>query len=273
MKRNLLITQTSKYARIFQIRNDGKLFAIYFQKFSGDRDLSFTKHDLTLDLPDTITYNILFRLFYTYLRTKHFDEACILLGICRGFAFAVYRQIYGKYEPVPLLEMISRLSITIHLLETLHDEYLSEINHDLEPNWGLRLECRSPRSKPIAPWDFYPSLLIENHGKITVPNEPLRTYITGRNLGDIVQVIGKSIQGIVEASQVHHPVFTFMLSTLSQNLIPNETDFWRNRNFKRFSKLLRIVFGTHAGVYFMVNPPGYEGSPFTTQSDSYIRFQ
>jgi len=272
--RNLLITNTSKYTRIFQIRNDARVCSIYFQKYLGDTELTFTGTPLTpFDFPDPITYNILFRLLYMYLRTQHFEEASDLLVINRKFAFAVYRQIYGKFEPNSILVMISRLSYTFRILQAFYDEYLSERNYSLETNVAIRLERRSIYTVPLAPWDFYPSVILEGHANLTVPQQPVNTYCTGRNFGDIVQVIGASTQGVVEATQIHHPVFTVILGTLSQSLIPNESDFWHNRYFKKFTNLLRVVFGNHSGVYFMVNPVGIEESPFITQSDTFIRFQ
>jgi hypothetical protein len=277
MKRNLLITETSKYTRIFQIRNDAKVYSIYFQKFSGDVDLTFNGTPMDhFDFPDPITYNILFRLFYIYLRTTRFEEAADLLVLNKTFAFAVYRQIYGKFEPKSVLTMIKRLSRTIQLVEAIHDEYLTERNYafGLQPPYvAIRFERRSTYTNPLAPWDFYPSIILEGHTAIGACHEgPMKSYYTGPYYGDLVQVVGESIHGVVEATQIHHPVFTFILGTMSQSLIPSETDFWHNRYFKKFSRLLRTVYGKHAGIYFMVNPTGVEESPFITQSDTFIRF-
>lgn len=271
--KNLLITQSKAYAHIFEVSRDARVSRISFPKFTGDVDLSYTHYPLVpYSLPEEITYNILFRLFYTYLRASLFSLAIDLLLLNKRFAFAVYRQIYGKYEPTRVVIMLSRLRSTILLVEAIYDDYLCEMNNELSDTPAIRLELKSIRTRPLAPWDFYPEIVIEEHSRIVAKNGPPQVYTTGPNFGDLVHVYGDTTEGVTVCTQIYHPIFTIILSNMAQALLPNEFDFWHNRYFKHFSKLLRTVFGSHAGIYFMVNPENNDDNPFITQSDTFYRF-
>lgn len=167
--------------------------------------------------------------------------------------------------------MARHMHASLYLVETFYDEYLSGVNGNKISRTAIRLEtCRT--AKPVAPWDFFTEIQLERHSRIIDRDGPANPYLTGPYYGDIVNVYGKSVQGVVLADQMHHPVFTLILSTVDGTLIPDEGDFWHNRPFKRFARLLKTIFGKHTGVYFMVKPYGNEGSPFISQSDTYYKF-
>lgn len=266
----ILLTQT-KWTHVFQLGKDYKISPIKFTKYQ-DLILSpmFTPPCL-FDLPGELIMKTLQISFFDLLYSKNFQDAFEIVLCNRLIAKQIYTLLFG-YATIPVTEMIKRLHSSLYLIDIFYDEYLTVPNGLKVHRKAIRLERKSARTAITAPWDYYHEIQLEGHGRQQSSDGPANPYLTGPYYGDIIHVYGKSTDGIVYAEEIKHPVFTFILSTLNKTLIPNESNFWRNKYFKKFSDLLKIIFGKNTGIYFMVKPAGNDDNPFISTSDCYVKF-
>lgn len=267
--KQLLITQ-SKWTHMFQLDEDCQIRPIHFGKYQEITLSPLHTPSCFFDFPGELIMKVLQISFYDLLHSKNFEDAFDLLLTSKSLLKQIYIQIYGLTH-ISTTEMARHMHASLFLVELFHDEYLCAVNENKVPRTAIRLEtCRI--SKVVAPWDFFAEIQLERHSRIVDKNGPANPYLTGPYHGDKVNVYGKSSEGIVYVEEMHHPVFTLILSNCEGAIIPDETDFWHNRPFKRFARLLKIIFGRRTGIYFMVKPYGNEHSPFVTQSDTYYKF-
>lgn len=255
---------------MFQLEENSQIRTILFNKYQDLVLSPIHTPSCFFDFPGELIMKVLQISFYDLLYSKNFEDAFDLLLISRMFLKQIYQQIYN-FPNVPITKMARHMHTSLFLIEQLYDGYLCAINDSKIQRIAIRLES-SRGGANIGPWDFFPEILLERHSRIVDRDGPANPYLTGPYFGDIVHVYGKSVDGIVEVEQMHHPVFTLILSTIEGVLIPDEGHFWRNRPFKRFTALLKTIFGKRTGVYFMVKPFGNENSPFVSQSDKYYKF-
>jgi len=268
--KRILITQ-SKWSHIFQLLPDYQIRPIIFNKYQ-DTTLSPTHTpSCFFDFPGELILKILVISFFDLLHSKNFEDAFDLCLVSRQLLAQIYLMIYGP-NPCSITDKARHMHASLFLVEILHDDFMCSVNINKDSRMGVRFETFHP-AKTIAPWDLYPEILFERHSRIIDKDGPANPYLTGPYFGDIVTVYGRSIDGIVNVDQMHHPVFTLILSTPEGVLVPDEGDFWHNRAFKRFANLLKMIFGKRTGVYFMVKPYGNENNPFVTQSATYYKFK
>lgn len=275
--KQLLITQ-SKWSHIFKLDEDWVVTPIIFKKYQELTLSPINTPPCMFDLPHELIYKTLKISFFDLLHSKNFEDAFDLCLTSKVLLHEIYELLLGPTRlKVSITDQAHHLHSCLYLIELIHDEYLCTPNLSKHSRVGIRLETMPSRfttgdNKQVAPWDFYPELQTERHGRVIDRDGPANPYLTGPFFGDIVNVYGSSSKGIVAVTQMHHPVLTFILSTIDEVLIPDEANFWHNRPFKRFTKLLKIIFGPRTGVYFMVKPFGNEFSPFISQSDTFYKF-
>lgn len=268
--KQLLITQ-SKWTHVFHLGPEFQIRPIVFTKYQ-EMTLSPTHTpSCFFDFPGELILKILVISFFDLLYSKNFEDAFDLLLVSRKLLAEIYLLIYGPSVHT-ITDKARHMHASLFLVEILHDDYLCTVNINKDSRMGVKFETCHP-TRNVAPWDLYPEILFARHSRIIDKDGPANPYLTGPYFGDVVTIYGTSIDGIVNVQQMHHPVFTLMITSRDGVLIPDEGDFWHNRAFKKFANLLKIIYGKRTGVYFMVKPYGNENNPFVTASDTYFKFR
>lgn len=236
-------------------------------KYDNEYDLDYNYTNVSFSFPLELTQRIIMDLFYIALFNFHYSEACNIAVTSKSVLNSVYLFMYGSERlAVTVAEKIIRVSRTLKLLETLHDDYLSVSNEsEVTPSIMLCVEP-SLRYKPVYyPWECRTDFLL-----MTQTTLPTPTTVPGTLFGDTVFITGKEDYGIFDVDSMYHPVFLFGITDHTGTLLTSAKHFKRTDKFRYFSRLLTFIYGPRTAAFYMVKPEDQVRNPFITSSDEYI---
>ena len=204
------------------------------------------------------------------MKNYNFQDAAELL-VDQFTTRTIYLKLFPGKSLVTVADMISRIYRTLHMFETIYDDYLTIPNYGRIEHVALRFthhgDLYTARSSLLQPWDFRCEIRLEEFET----DVGSKVFLGGPDLGDSILIGGSSNNGVIRATTIFHPVLTILLGDKADVLLPNESTFWRNKNFIAFSKLLRKVFGPNTGVFYMCRRSDDHDNVFVTSSDLIIR--
>jgi len=259
----------SKFAHVYSITDD-KLKLLNFKKFNH-HTLTTRGPEFTIQLPGELILMILKHAFVQLIQSFNFEQASALLVINKEFTAVVYQQIYGRTGPHPYHTYAFRVNHALFLAETLYDDYLSMPM--AAPRVIIRTELVT-RNRPqvFAPWHFSNNLYHERLAVSSFNQGRINSYALGPLNGDNLWAFGKSSQGVING-HFYHPVIVVAYSSMTEELVLKESDFWRNHNFANLSRFFKTIFGPSTGLFFMIKNQIHEDNPFITLSDHLHIFQ
>ena len=266
---NILVSQTD-YAHLWKYDN-GQVTKLTLRNFHT-HILSPTGTplvDATI-LPPELKTKIIFINFMMMLKDYNFQEAADLL-VDRLTVKTIYMELFRPGKAIVSINgMIVRIYRTLHLLESIYDDYLTVPNYGRIEHVALRFTHRgllgAARNTVLNPWDFRCNIRLEEFDT----DVESKVFLGGPDLGDSILIGGACDNGVIMAKTIHHPVITIILCDKTDVLLPIESNFWRNKNFICFSRLLRKVFGPHSGVFYMCRRNGDHDNVFITSSDMIV---
>lgn len=266
---NILVSQTD-YAHLWKY-DDGQVTKLVMRNFRTHHlaPSNTPKVDASM-LPAELTTKIILLNFMMMLKEYNFQEASELL-VDQLTVRTIYLNLFPGRNLITVSEMIGRIYRTLHMLETIYDDYLTVPNYGRVEHVALRFTHRGDlgmaRNSMLNPWDFRCDIRLEEFDT----DVESKVFLGGPDLGDSILIGGSSSNGVIRAQTIFHPVLTILLGDKADILLPTESNFWRNKNFISFSKLLRKVFGPNAGVFYMCRRNGDHENVFVTSSDMIIR--
>lgn len=203
-------------------------------------------------LPYELTTMVLTYLNYSYLKDQMFGKAFQIATIGRTSTHKTYESIYRKGLQNTRAE-IYRLSRTFSLLASIKGHFLNTrddtLTHILEIQMLVSMDKRNP-------WNYSPDQLITEDKNTNNPEFNTTACNTlvqnGSEIKDISILKGRyntNFPDIFYADERQNPVLIlkFMMGEMTLSV-------GNSLNWKRFFKLVKVVFGKNTGLY-----ESYEG--------------
>jgi hypothetical protein len=221
-------------------------------------------------LPNEINLMIIASLFETYLQTRNFDLAFQLLKLNKFYTRTLYFLIFG-FCIDDTLDLILRVGNVMGFLTTLHDEYVTEWNHDRHERVVVNAIVKGSFAGPdrhTEVWNLDPDIAIVDFTFDT----PHHIFQIGPYFGDVVWTRGEfKSNGLFDCRRLHRPVFIFNFVDLTECMIFTE-DAPLPNSFTQFSKLLTRIYGPDTHCLRMMKYRKDKHNPFIVQTDLITKF-
>jgi len=224
-----------------------------------------------VDLPYELIIVIIKKLFYTLILETQFQLAFELCLLNRDLAAILYNEIYQTDQP-RVTAMCTRICKTFMILESIHDDYITEDNNENCGRAAINLVYSQSFLPVYHPWDFRSEIEINELLINSINFEQINAF-HGDTFGENVWVFGQQRNGIIDSTGIYSPVLVLIFTDYTGSLVLSRKALSKTNTYRSLTKLLTMIYGVNCKVFFMIRPVGQDNNPFVTGSSEFISYQ